>query len=263
MAATRIGVTGPDRGGTMAWLMTALAVRRCGGVPVRISPSRPCDEQALDGIIIGGGTDVDPLHYGQARPLDEESDADKRSDSGASLVLDWLVSITLGLLRLILSSPSPQDYDPDRDRLEQHLIRHALYNDLPILGICRGAQLMNVVLGGTLHQSIEHFYTEGTGNIRSILPRKAIDLVADSRLRTMLGVDSCRVNALHDQSIDTLGDDLVISAREPTGVVQAIECTARPFFIGVQWHPEYMPQSSFQLSLFRELLNCAGHARAV
>ena len=138
---------------------------------------------------------------------------------------------------------------------EQHLIRHALYYNLPILGICRGAQLMNVSLGGSLHQSIEHFYTEETSNIRSILPRKHVTISPGTILHQVLQTSDCRVNALHEQSIKDLGDDVVVSAAEPTGVVQAIERRGHPFFVGVQWHPEYIPQSTTQQNLFRFLVH--------
>ncbi len=249
--AVRIGISGPDRGGTAAWWMTALAVRRCGGRPVRIVPSCECDASTLHGFIIGGGTDVDPFHYDQER-VPRVAD-----DAGSNSLRDWLVGIAIGALRLVLATSSRQDYDPERDDMERYLIKHALYHDLPVLGICRGAQLMNVVLGGSLHQGIEHFYAEGTGNVRSILPRKRISVFADSGLRRILGVEKCTVNALHDQSIDTLGEGIVVSAMEETGVVQAIEDPGRRFFVGVQWHPEYMPQSRRQLRLFRALLRSA------
>jgi putative glutamine amidotransferase len=231
--------------------MTARAVRHWGAEPVRITPSRQCDADTLDGLVIGGGTDVDPFHYHEERLAPEEA-GDERSS-----LLDWLVGLSVGLLRLVLAMGSRRDYDPARDDLERFLIKHALYHDLPVLGICRGAQLMNVVLGGSLHQNIEHFYSEETDNVRSILPRKRIVVAAGSRLREILGVEECRVNALHDQSIDRLGRGVVISALEGTGVIQAIESPARRFFIGVQWHPEYMPQSGRQKVLFRELVNSA------
>ena len=246
---TTIGVTGPDRGGLIAWWMTAWAVRRCGGVPVRITPNRPREGIALHGLIIGGGTDVDPLHYG------EDSVADDDDQPGT--VLDWIIGLTLGLARMLFATGSNQDYDPDRDTLETGLIRRALYEDIPILGICRGAQLMNVVLGGTLHQSIEHFYTEDTRNVRSILPRKRITLAAHSHLQQILQTPTCIVNALHDQSIRTPGEQVTISATEHTGVIQAIERREHRYFIGVQWHPEYMPQSAAQLRLFRQLVHSA------
>lgn len=241
-----IGVTGPDRGGLVAWLMTALALLRCGARPVRITPARPCDESRLDGLVIGGGSDVDPFHYGEQRLAVDDADQE-------SSLLDWLVSLLLILPRALFASHSVQGYDPDRDHLERHMIEYALYNRLPVLGICRGAQLMNVVLGGSLHQKIEHFYTEETGNVRSVLPRKEVAVAPGSHLRRVLGTECCNVNALHDQSIKDLGEDIVISAREHNGVVQGIENSTRSYFIGVQWHPEYMPQSAIQQKLFQQL----------
>ena len=249
---TRIGVTGPDKGGLTAWLMTAIAIKRCGATPVRITAGKPCNADTLDGMVIGGGTDVDPFHYGEERHAGDTNDSDQSSS-----LLDWMVGLVLSLFRAIFSTHSIQDYDPDRDQLETHMIQHALYHGLPILGICRGAQLMNVVLGGSLHQKIEHFYTEDTNNVRSILPRKSIKVSSGSRLREILKTDACRVNALHDQSIKDLGDQILISAVENTGVVQAIERHTLQYFVGVQWHPEYMPQSSTQQNLFRDLVHCA------
>jgi len=250
-----IGVTGPDRGGLMAWLMTALAIRRCGAMPLRITPRRRVDERSLDGLVIGGGTDVNPFHYGEEQPPEEdEEDSRQRSP-----LLDWFVGLLLTLFRSLLARHSVQGYDLDRDELEQHLIRYAIYHRLPVLGICRGAQLMNVVLGGSLHQNIEHFYSEETSHIRSILPRKSVVITPRSELHGILRTLRCRVNALHDQSIKALGVDVVVSAMEPTGVIQAIERQGHPFFIGVQWHPEYIPQSRTQQGLFRALAaSCRG-----
>ena len=245
-----VGVTGPDRGGWMAWVMTALALRRCGARPRRVTATRPCDPAELDGLVIGGGTDVDPLHYGESRP-------DTLSSAQGNSLVEWLVSLVLGVSRALFAAHRREDYDPERDQLEQHLIQYALYNNLPVLGICRGAQLMNVTLGGTLHQQIEHFYSEETGNIRSVLPRKSVTIASESRLKATLQTASCRVNALHDQSIKDLGDQVMVCAREGNGVVQAIERRGHPYFIGVQWHPEYMPQSQVQQHLFRDLVQVA------
>ena len=244
----------------MAWVMTALALRRCGARPRRITPGLECDPAELDGLVIGGGTDVDPFHYGESPPATSD-EADNRGNS----LLEWLIGLVLGAFRVLLASHQRQDYDPDRDRLEQHLVQYALYNELPVLGICRGAQLMNVTLGGSLYQHIGHFYSEETSNIRSVLPRKSVSIVQDSQLRATLGASACRVNALHDQSIKELGDQVEICAREETGVVQAIERRGHPYFIGVQWHPEYMPQSRLQQKLFRRLVQFANrtHIRSV
>jgi putative glutamine amidotransferase len=249
---TIIGITGPDKGGLIAWLMTALAVKRGGGSPVRITPKRPGDESTLDGVIIGGGTDVDPFHYGEERQQGAADNPDPRNT-----LPDWIVGLLLGLFRAVFATRSIQGYDPQRDEMETHMIRYAMHNGLPVLGICRGAQLINVVLGGSLHQKIEHFYTEETNNVRSVLPRKSITLSERSRLRQILQTGSCVVNALHDQSIKGLGDGTEVCAVENTGVVQAIERPDLPYFIGVQWHPEYMPQHNTQQNLFRSLVHTA------
>ncbi len=247
----RIGVTGPDRGGLIAWLMTALAIWRCGARAVRITPKRRSDPDKLDALVIGGGTDVDPFHYGQ------ESEPEDRQPGQHNTLTDWAVGLVLGVFRAVFARHSGQDYDPERDRLEKDIIHHALLKRLPVLGICRGAQLMNVALGGSLHQTIGHFYTEETSNIRSILPRKTITVTPDTSLQRILKTDSCLVNALHNQSINNLGTDIAVSAAESNGVVQAIEKREHPFFIGVQWHPEYMPQSRTQQRLFMGLVRCA------
>lgn len=251
-----IGVTGPDRGGFIAWQMTALAIRRSGATPVRITPGRQVDQQQLDGIVIGGGTDVDPFHYG------EESAASDSQDTQRSTAVDWLVGLLLGAFRAIFATYSAQNYDLQRDSMEKDIINFALLGKLPILGICRGAQLMNVAMGGSLHQNIGHFYTEETGNIRSILPRKTITVSPQTRLHQYLNTGSCQVNALHKQSINELGTNIMVSAFEPSGVVQAIEMRDHPFFLGVQWHPEYMPQSRTQQGLFQGLAKCAMKCRA-
>jgi putative glutamine amidotransferase len=251
-----VGVTGPDRGGLIAWCMTALALRRSGAIPLRITPGREFDEASLDALVIGGGSDVDPFHYG------EESLPGKDNSIHSSL-LDWLIGLALSISRAIFARHSIQDYDPQRDQLEKRLIQYALYQDKPILGICRGAQLMNVALGGSLHQDIGHFYSEDAGNIRSILPRKTVLLTGDTQLRRILGKDKCAVNALHDQSIKQLGDDIVVSAAEANGVIQGIEKQEHVYFIGVQWHPEYIPQSKTQQRLFHRLARLACEQRAV
>lgn len=97
-----IGVTGPDRGGLIAWLMTALAVRRCGAAALRVRPSKPVDKARLDALVIGGGTDVDPLHYG------EEGSLEDCPDTRHSSLLDWLVGLVLGAFRAVFARHSPR-----------------------------------------------------------------------------------------------------------------------------------------------------------
>ncbi len=248
-----VGVTGPERGGLSAWLMTALALRRCGAVPIRIRPGRSVDDDRLEALIIGGGTDVHPTHYGEL-PGELPGSSEQRGHS----LLDWIVGLSLSAMRALFARRNAQQYDPDRDALEKRLIRRALIFELPILGICRGAQLMNVELGGSLYRDIGHLYTEDTGNVRSVLPRKQIRVTKGTQLRQILGKDDCRVNALHNQSVRELGDGVVVAAVEPSGVIQAVEHPRHPFFIGVQWHPEYIPQSRTQQNLFRALVARVG-----
>ena len=185
----------------------------------------------------------------------------KPARSWLLLLRDLMFSSFITLIRILFSLGSRLRYDVDRDRLEEILIQRALHEQLPVLGICRGAQLMNVVLGGNLHQSMNHFYSE-TPHIRSVLPAKHIRVDQKSQLYTLLNTTSCYVNALHDQSANSLGEHIKISAEEENGVVQAIELQEHPFFIGVQWHPEYMPQSKRQLALFQGLVEEARQLRA-
>lgn len=254
-----IGITGPDKGGLSAWWFTARAIRRAGGKPVRIRPDRPRTIDGLDGLIVGGGADVSPTLYGQ-QPL---PDLDQFKDSGVSgwrRLLGLVLFPLLYIIRRLLTTKT-KGLNQDRDELEKRLIRDAIEQDLPILGICRGMQLINVVAGGSLHQSIRGFYEEEPA-IRSVLPRKAVEIAPDSLLARVLVTTRIRVNALHDQAIDVLGSDLVVCAREPNGVVQAIEHQSRPFCLGVQWHPEYLPQRPAQRALFRALVKAADQAKS-
>jgi putative glutamine amidotransferase len=249
-----IGVTGPDKGGLSAWLFTALAVRRAGGKPIRIRPLKPRSVEQLNGLIIGGGADVSPELYGQQALPDFEQFQDRALPGWRRLLGLILFPLLFVIRRLLVTRTT--GLNAARDELEKRLIREANERDLPILGICRGMQLLNVAAGGSLHQSIKSFYEE-TPAIRSVLPRKQIEILPDSLLARTLGSNKGRVNALHDQAIDRLGERLQICAREPTGVVQAIEHRDRPFLLGVQWHPEYLPQRREQGALFRALVLAA------
>lgn len=247
----RIGVTGPDKGGLSAWLFTALAVRRAGGRPIRIRPMKPRSIEQFDGLIIGGGADVSPELYGQ-QPMPDLQHFQDRALPGWRRLLGLILFPLLFVIRRLLVTRTT-GLNVARDKLEKGLIRDAYERELPMLGICRGMQLLNVAAGGSLHQSIKSFYEEAPA-IRSVLPRKRIEIEPDSLLARVLGSTSGQVNALHDQAIDSLGQHLRICAREPTGVVQAIEHHERDFLIGVQWHPEYLPQRREQGDLFRALV---------
>jgi putative glutamine amidotransferase len=249
-----IGVTGPDRGGRAAWWFCALAVRRAGGRPLRIHPGRPASIEALDGLILGGGADVSPRLYGQNHQPRPQHMTDRGARGWRRVLGLILFPLMAGLRRLLTTKHGGPDHA--RDELEYHLIEQALESGLPMLGICRGMQLINVALGGSLLQHLVGFYDEYPAT-RSVLPRKRVSVESDTRLADLLGAGTCWVNALHSQAIDRLADGLAVAAVEANGIVQAMERTTDPWLVGVQWHPEYLPQRQRQQALFRALVQSA------
>jgi len=212
----RVGVTGNARRWAPAWWCTSLALRLGGAVPERISVRHPPSGKALDALVIGGGNDIGPEHYG--------GDVDAR-------------------VRL----------DPERDMLEIEWIKKAISEQIPVLGICRGAQLINVVLGGNLHQDIRPLRVK-THNRPGLLPTKRVRLEAESGIARICGSLFIRVNSLHHQAIDRPGDGIKAVGWDRDEIVQAVESEADRPIIGVQWHPEYLFYLPSQLALFRWLL---------
>lgn len=223
MARPLIGITTSDAKSQMAWCFDWFAVWRHGGRPLRLSPARPIPDH-LDGLIIGGGDDIQTSLYGG--------------------------EVQLGV-RL----------DPTRDELELRLLEHFLPRDIPVLGICRGAQLINVHLGGSLDPDI---YTthEGLKRRRTVLPRKTVDIVGASQLHRLLGVTWCRVNSLHHQAVNRAGKGIDIVARDRDGLVQGIESRDHDFLLGVQWHPEWLVFNRPQQRLIRALVAAAERRQA-
>lgn len=248
-----IGVTGPNDGGGAAWVFTRLAVYLAGGHAVRITPRRPRRIDHLDGLILGGGADVDPQLYGQELlPLIDEPKHARESWREYLLGL-VLFPLTWLARRVAAAFFRPAQRDAARDTLELRLLDEAIARGIPVLGICRGEQLLNVFFGGTLHQDLEGFYVE-TARTRTLLPRKDIDVEPDTRLARVVGRHPRRVNALHRQGVDRLGHGLIVAARDRNGIIQAIEHATLPFVVGVQWHPEYLLQVPEQRELFRALV---------
>jgi putative glutamine amidotransferase len=254
-----IGVTGPDRGGDAAWLFTWLNLALAGARAIRITPHRHAKSEVideLDGLIVGGGADVDPKLYGQELLHIVQA---PRLDSPRSLrkqLLDLLIFPIAWVLRKASACCVSSRDDTARDELEMRLIDQAVRRRLPILGICRGEQLINVYFGGSLHQHLKSLYIEDP-EVRTILPRKRILVEPQTRLSRVLGTRPRRVNALHQQAISKLGNGLIVAARDRNGIIQAIEHESLPFVIGVQWHPEYMPQHKRQRAIFESLVAIA------
>ncbi|MFL6121086.1 gamma-glutamyl-gamma-aminobutyrate hydrolase family protein [Actinophytocola sp.] len=183
-----------------------------GGVPVLLPPVGEMNAGVLsrvDGLVVAGGADVDPVHYGAHR------------------------------------APATGPPRPDRDLAEHTLVEAALANGVPVLGVCRGMQLLNVVLGGTLHQHVpdvfgndDHLPTPGTYG------RVPVKTAPGSRLAAIVGSEM-DVHCHHHQSVDLLAPGLVPVAWAGDGVVEAIELAGPDFVLGVQWHPEVDGMSGY------------------
>ena len=181
----------------------AEALRRAGIEPVLISPGQPARLDGLDGLLLTGGTDLNPARYG--------------------------------------ATPHPGNEQPDdeRDELETMLLRQALDARLPVLAICRGLQLFNVAHGGTLIQHLDNAAVHVVRGDDPATPAHEIAVAADSRLAAILGEGSHAVNSRHHQAVERVGAGLTIAARStPDGVVEALERSDLPFAVAVQWHPE-------------------------
>jgi putative glutamine amidotransferase len=190
------------------------ALQQAGATPVMIPLGLPEEQLSgllsrVDGVLFSGGGDVHPERYGSAQhPL-----------------VDFV--------------------DEDRDRVEVSLVNHAVQVGLPIMGICRGLQLINVALGGTLFEdlgsqlsgSIQHDHSEE--HQRDYLAHP-VRMEPDSLLAAVLGCSSIQVNSLHHQGIRQLAAGLRASAFAPDGVIEGIELPGYPFGLAVQWHPEWL-----------------------
>ncbi len=254
----RIGITGPDRGGGMAWFFTAMNILIAGGRPVRVTPSRPAPPVRLDGLILGGGADVDPESYQHeglvAGYIGQTLKAPRISIFRRAVrFITWFYYPLIFLLRILFSRKSTR-ISRERDRVEFNMMDTFRKQGKPILGICRGSQLINVYFGGTLYENIDSFYYEKP-NPYSIFPVKTICMEPGSRLARIIGRENLEVNALHHQAVRETGKDIRVSAREKNEVVQGIEYTGNGFVVGVQWHPEYLIFHRHQRRLFRALVD--------
>ena len=206
------------------------AVTRAGGIAVLLPP-QPVDEQIarsvlsrIDGLIVAGGKDVDPALYGRDR------------------------------------HPATDEARPDRDAWETTLLTTAIEIGLPFLGICRGLQVLNVALGGTLHQHLPEVIGSERYNLGGgVFAENEVLVEPATRVSGMLGPgETLTGKSYHHQAIDDLAAGLSVSARSDDGIVQAVEVDAVPFGVGVQWHPE----QDDDLRLFAGLVDAALEYRA-
>ena len=207
------------------------AINLAGGIAVLLPPQPVDDDIAravigrIDGLIIAGGKDVDPARYGQER---------------------------------LATTDEPR---PDRDAWETALLTAAIATETPFLGICRGLQVLNVALGGSLHQHLPDIvgsdrYSLGGGTFAD----NEVFIAPETRVAALLHSGETVVGkSYHHQAIDGLAEGLVVTARSDDGTVQAVEVEGVPFGIGVQWHPEHTPDD---LRLFAGLVEAARVFRA-
>ena len=146
--------------------------------------------------------------------------------------------------------------DPARDSLECGLARAALKRNIPVLGICRRAQIINIALGGTLHQDAWRAFPRAK-MIKTILPKRRVQIVPDPHLARHAGVEERAVIALHTQAVDRLGRDLRMHAWDRAGTFQGIERRRDRYPLGVQWHPEHLFYAHRQRSIFAALVTAA------
>jgi putative glutamine amidotransferase len=196
-------------------------VVEAGGVPFLLigrSGSSALLSRA-DGLLFTGGGDVEPARYGAAQ------------------------------------SPETAGVDVERDRAEVELVAEAEATGIPVLAVCRGIQIVNVARGGTLIQDLPEVTTEP----HLVIDRPhdlvhAVRVDPDSELRHILGADEVRVNSLHHQAVDTVGDDLRAVAWAEDGTIEAVE-DRRSRIIAVQWHPEQLADRAQQRRLFSWLVD--------
>lgn len=169
-------------------------------------------------------------------------------------------------------SVTPDDHDPARDGITLALARAAVARGVPLLGVCRGAQELNVAFGGTLHQEI-HTDTGGLDHRMrrdvpydwKYRPAHSLDLAPEGRLAAIAGAGPHLVNSLHGQAIDRTGERVTVEARAPDGVVEAISIADAPAFaLAVQWHPEWpRPVTGINRAIFEAFGTAArDHAAA-
>jgi putative glutamine amidotransferase len=207
------------------------ALARAGCAPLLIPLLSDQDQlraiyERLDGIVFPGGADVAPEEYGE-QPIDN--------------------------LNVVES---------ERDRVELTLARWAFDRDLPTLGICRGQQLINVALGGTLYQDLRHQgvtdveHSDADGRARDKLIHQ-VRLDPDSRLAQLIDETTLEVNSLHHQAIKDVAPQMRQTGRSEDGVIEAVESPERRFWIAVQWHPEEMDGAPWVGRLFQGLSRAA------
>ena len=211
------------------------AVYRAGGTPIIIPPFDSNKQlkdyiNLVDALVLSGGEDVAPLNYGENKVVELEN------------------------------------INPDRDKWEISLFKEAYKAEIPILGLCRGMQLINVALGGSLYQDIEHQLNCDFSHLPLDSKRREnleyvsheVNILKNTHLNRILCADKLTVNSHHHQAIKEIAQGLNIAARSECGIIEAVENKAKSFLMGIQWHPEDLIDNySCFNNLFAELIKAA------
>ncbi|MFC5601898.1 gamma-glutamyl-gamma-aminobutyrate hydrolase family protein [Sporosarcina koreensis] len=197
------------------------AVISGGGIPFIVPTGVENDAQQiaalLDGLVISGGGDLNPILFNE-EPL-----------------------------------PQLGNVTPERDSAELELVRHMLAADKPILGICRGHQVLNVAFGGTLYQDIisqsASPLLQHDQKAKRDHPSHAVHVEKGTRLASIANSEKILVNSFHHQALKDIPAPLIVSGKASDGIVEAVESTDHHFVVGVQWHPEALMQNEDQVSM--------------
>ncbi|PKN86259.1 MAG: hypothetical protein CVU46_08435 [Chloroflexi bacterium HGW-Chloroflexi-8] len=159
-------------------------------------------------------------------------------------------------------NPKISDVDPVRDEFEIELARNAFRTDKPLFGICRGHQVINVAMGGSLITDISSQYTNAIKHDwYPEIPRNyeahSIQVAEKSLLRNILSGADFQVNSLHHQAIKQIGANLVATAFAPDGIIEAVENPTHRFFLGIQWHPEWMLSTPAMVNIFKSFVSAS------
>ena len=218
-----IGITHSPHGNFIDYLVIKTMLRALGAQTRLLTIENPGYGSAIDGLILSGGADIHPAHYNfPAKPN--------------------------------------YRYSLKRDEMEFAWLKTADARNLPVLGICRGGQLINVYRGGTLHPDVSKVYEKAkypSSLLAKIFYRKGMNTVKGTLMSKIIGRAKVRVNSIHTQSIADLGENLRVSAYENNKVVQAIEDPRRAFFIGLQFHPEFLLYSPLHRNIFKAFVAAA------
>jgi putative glutamine amidotransferase len=205
------------------------AVTQAGGIPILIPAILPADDlnelyAHLQGILFSGGGDISLKYFDGVQ------------------------------------HPNIYDVDEARDVTEISLLQKSVQHQKPFLAICRGMQVMNVALGGTLHthisdqvpNALQHSHDEFTTIVHPV------NITEDSRMAEIFGETLLQVNSLHHQGLKDLASNLRIVGHAPDGVVEAVELVDHPYAIGVQWHPEWLTDQPVMRKLFKSFVDASG-----